>query len=175
VPDQLSVLAEVAVGLAGFSSIIVVFRRRSATDAWEPEDAFRFKLMLEASLVAGLFAISPGAIAGLGLSPDLIWSAHSAALLSYLASDLLRRMYQFRSLPAQSLSPRIAGVLLLGGVITIVIQALNVFRFGIPHGPGPYLFGVSWLIIYSGIMFYRLITTPITTTSSEDARRLTSR
>jgi hypothetical protein len=169
VPDQLAVLAEVAVGLAGFSSIIVVFRRRSATDAWEPEDAFRFKIMLEASLVAGLFAISPGALAGVGLAPDLLWSVHSAVLLIYMVSNLLRRSYQFRALPTQSLNPRVAGVLLVGGVITIIVQALNAARVGIPHGPGPYLFGVTWLVAYSGLMFYRLITAPIVSARSDDA------
>jgi hypothetical protein len=34
-------LAEVAVGLAGFSSVVVVFRRRSSYGAWKPDDAFR--------------------------------------------------------------------------------------------------------------------------------------
>ena len=164
--DQLAVLAEVAVGLAGFSSIIVVFRRRSATDAWEPEDAFRFKIMLEGSLVAGLFAISPSATAGLGLGPNLLWPAHSAALLIYLVLNLLRRWQQFRSLPAGSLSPGIARTMLCGGAITMMVQALNVVGLGIPQGAGPYLFGVSWLITYSGIMFYRLITAPIVTIDS---------
>jgi hypothetical protein len=165
VDDSLAVLAEVAVGLAGFSSIIVVFRRRSGADNWEPEDALRFKLMLEASLIAGLFSILPAAMAGVDIAPNLLWPIHSAALLGYIVSVLLRGWRQVRSLPAQALSPRVAAVMLLGGVITIVVQALNVLEIGFTQGSGPYLFGVSWLITFAGVMFYRLITAPITVIS----------
>jgi hypothetical protein len=164
---QLAVLAEIAVGLAGFSSVIVVFRRRGASGAWEPEDLFRFKIMLESSLVAGLFAISPGALDGLGVPPGVLWPLQSALLLGYLVFDLHRRFRQFRSLPADSLSPRLAAALLAGGVSVMALQALNIADLVVSRGAGPYVAGVTWMVVYSGVMFYRLITAPMTSAHAD--------
>jgi len=164
---QLAVLAEIAVGLAGFSSVIVVFRRRGASGAWEPEDLFRFKIMFEGSLAAGFFAISPGAFAGLGVSAAVLWPLQSALLLGYLVFDLQRRFRQFASLPTDSLSPRLAASMLAGALCVIALQALNIADLVVSRGAGPYVTGVTWMVVYSGVMFYRLITAPMTSAHAD--------
>jgi hypothetical protein len=168
VEERLAVLAEISVGLAGFSSIVVVFRRRSASGAWKPEDVFRFKIMLEAGLVAGLFAILPGAIAGLGFAASLLWPFLSALLLGYLVFDLLRRVGQFGRLPSDSLNRNLASFIGLASLAVIGVQTLNIADWLVPRGPGPYLFGVTWLTAYSGLTFYRLMTAPVDDSGQAD-------
>jgi hypothetical protein len=168
VEERLTVLAEISVGLAGFSSVVVVFRRRSSSGAWRPEDAFRFKVMLEAGLVAGLFAILPGAVSGLGLGPGRMWPFLSALLLAYVTFDVLRRGRQVTRLPPDSLRRGLVGLVTVGNLAVIGVQALNLANWLVPRGPGPYLFGVTWLTAYSGLTFYRLVTAPIVTSDLDE-------
>ena len=159
--ERLAALAEVAVGLSGFSSVVVVFRRRTSDGAWKPEDASRFKLMLEAGLFAGLFALLPSAIAGLGVAANRLWPFLSMLLLAYLVIDLLRKWRQVGHLPAASLSRSLVWFTTLASFLAMLIQAFNVADWLVPQGPGPYVFGVTWLTAYSGLTFYRLVTAPM--------------
>jgi hypothetical protein len=160
--ERLAALAEVAVGLSGFSSVVVVFRRRTSDGAWKPEDAYRFKLMLEAGLCAALFALLPSAIAGLGVAANTLWPFLSMLLLAYLAFDLLRKRRQMAQLPAASLNRGLVWFTTIASLFVLLIQALNVADWLVPRGPGPYVFGVTWLTAYSGLTFYRLVTAPMT-------------
>jgi hypothetical protein len=168
--ERLAALAEVAVGLAGFSSVVVVFRRRTSDGAWKPEDAFRFKLMLEAGLFAGLFALLPNAIAGLGLAGNRLWPFLSMLLLAYLVSDILRKRRQMEDLPAASLNRGLVWFTGSASFVVILIQALNIADWLVLRGPGPYVFGVTWLTAYSGLTFYRLVTAPMTVSDGQDSR-----
>ncbi len=53
-PEVLVGLTEIAVALAGFTGVVVVFGSRSA-GGWLPGDRLRMGFMLEASLTAGGF------------------------------------------------------------------------------------------------------------------------
>jgi hypothetical protein len=168
--ERLAALAEVAVGLAGFSSVVVAFRRRSSDGAWKPEDAFRFKLMLEAGLFAGLFALLPNAIAGLGLAANRLWPFLSTLLLAYLVSDLLRKWRQMARLPDASLNRGIVWFVAFASFVVILTQAFNIAGWLVPRGPGPYVFGVTWLTAYSGLTFYRLVTAPMIVSNGDASR-----
>jgi len=159
--ERLTVLAEISVGLAGFSSVVVTFRRRTSSGAWKPEDVFRFRIMLEAGLFAGLFALLPAAFLGLGVAPPVLWPSLTALLLAHLAFDLARKVRQFRRLPSGSLNRKLT--IFSVSMILVVSTILGASLIGrwTPAGPGAYLFGVTWLTVYSGITFYRLITAPI--------------
>lgn len=167
--DRLTVLAEVAVGLAGFSSVVIAFRRRASDGAWRPEDAFRFRLMLEAGLFAGFFALLPNAIAGLGVSEATLWPNLSAALLAYFVIDTIHSFLRSRRMPAGSLHRGFASITILFNCVSAGIQLLNVVDWLVPRGPGPYVFGVTWLTVYSGLTFYRLATAPIEVSYDEDS------
>ena len=55
-PEVLVGLTEIAVALAGFTGVVVVFGSRSA-GSWLPGDRLRLGFLLEASLTAGGFAL----------------------------------------------------------------------------------------------------------------------
>lgn len=93
--DALSVLAEIAVALAGFSSIIVVFRRGDAGGSWRPEDVWRFRGLLEASLSAGLLAIVPTLIASFEVDPVALWPRLSIACAVYSSASSCERFASF--------------------------------------------------------------------------------
>jgi hypothetical protein len=55
-PEVLVGLTEIAVALAGFTGVVVVFGSRS-TGSWLPGDRLRLAFLLEASLTAGGFSL----------------------------------------------------------------------------------------------------------------------
>jgi hypothetical protein len=164
--EHLPLLAEIAIGLAGFSSIVVVFRRGSDSGSWEPGDVFRFRLMLKYSLIAAFFAVLPAAIMGVGLAGPYLWSSLSALLLSHVVLRTLQQLQRIRLLPADSLNTQLLYFLLAMVAMVCAIQALNIVGWLVPQGPGPYLLGVTWYTIYAGLMFYRLATAPFTRSGS---------
>ena len=166
--QNLSILAEIAVGLAGFSSIVVAFRRGSAHAPWSRGDVFRFQDMLESSLVAALFAILPAALAGLGLDAPNLWTIVSALFFIFVVFNTIRRIRQMSSLPAGTLNNPLLVFFLIMLLAVAAVQLLNVLGWLVPKGPGPYLFGVTWYTIYAGFMFYRLMILPIPTQPEPD-------
>ena len=163
---HLLLLAELSVGLAGFSSVVVVFRKHASPGSWTPENAYRFRIMLESSLAGGFFSILPGAISGLGLNSNGLWSLVSGALLLYLSFDLFRRTRMIRGF---RVNLPLTFTILAFIVVAITVQILNIGNLLIPHGVGPYLFGVSWLVVNSGLMFYILVFSPASSDESDDS------
>jgi hypothetical protein len=168
VEQSLSILAEISVGLAGFSSIVVAFRRSSAHAPWSRGDVFRFQDMLESSLVAALLAILPAALRGLGLDEPDLWPFVSALFFVFVVFNTIRRVRQLSRLPAGALSNPLVVFFLIMLAVVAAVQLLNVLGWIVPEGPGPYLFGATWYTIYAGFMFYRLIILPISTQPDPD-------
>lgn len=162
VPDALLTLAEVAVALAGFSSVVVLFRRGGVQSEWRPEDRFRFRVMLEASLLAAFFALLPLAISGLGVRGPLLWRVSSGLLAASLLVGLTQMMLARTEGATRALNPALGSSIAAAHGLTLLVQVSNVVGAPpFPLGPGPYVFGVVWLTVYSGLMFYRLMMAPI--------------
>jgi hypothetical protein len=64
-------------------------------------------------------------------------------------------------LPAASLNRGLVWFTTFASLVAILVQAFNVADWLVPQGPGPYVFGVTWLTAYSGLTFYRLVTAPM--------------
>ncbi len=70
--ESLSLVAELAIALAGFASIVAIIGRRQARDD-ATMDAIRLRGMLEFSLLAAAFALLPLLPFHAGLSENSTW------------------------------------------------------------------------------------------------------
>ena len=75
--DAMLSLGEISVAFAGFSSIVVLLKRRDVAE-WQALDASRFRAMLLASLLTAFFAVLPFPLYKLRVPRDLLWSISSA-------------------------------------------------------------------------------------------------
>jgi hypothetical protein len=82
--EALAALAEVSVSLAGFSGIVTAFRRHNR-DEWSQLDRFRFRFMVEFSLVALALSLFPFFLSELRLPESEVWSFSSFAPLGGVA------------------------------------------------------------------------------------------
>ena len=155
--DTLRTLAEIAVGFAGFASIVVAFRHQRET--WTVADARLYRVMLNNSLAACAFALLPLALAEFPLSRDLLWAASSAVVITHVA---------YRLLVTFGARNRVTSLAIWGSDWTLPIiiaaqfalQAVNIFGYPIERSSGPYVAGVGLYLASAGQSFFRLLVLP---------------
>ncbi len=154
--DTLLTLAEVSIAFAGFTSVVVIFRRREA--GWLPSDAFRFQAMLVVSLSCLLFSVLPVVLHSYGVREDALWGGTSAAMALALAGGLVASRPFLRELAERpDWSSNLSRILSFGQVIVLTLLVLNAVSLGFRREPGPYLTGLLWMLLLCSNYFVRLV------------------
>lgn len=153
--DFFLALGEIAVTLAGFASVVVVFKRESGV--WDATDLARLRGMLGLSLSAALFSVLPVGLHNAGASASTAWSVSSFALATFTFVMLCLLPRLSRSLPASSFSRSLMNVYL--GCLALMASALllNGFPTLLPGGPAAYIFALPLSLVLSGVLFMRLV------------------
>ena len=138
--EVLSLLAELAVGLLGFSGIVLAIRGTAAL----------IYLMCTAALLAVL-AVLPFALVGLGLDEPLIWSVLSALAALY---QIGINQHSFRSVP-DGLKKSPLYWLFVGGFYLFAI--LGIANAVVWHSFAAYLALLSWFFVYVLVLFLRMV------------------
>lgn len=148
--DTLFALGEVAIGMAGFSAIVVLFKRRES-GRWRAQDADRFNGMLLHAMAAAFFCVLPAFLSALIGAPATLWAVASALL----GAQIVLHTGIVLRLPSTRNPTRVA--VGLGGLTALGFQLVNVAGVGIPRGFAPYLIGVLWHLLHAGVLFVMLI------------------
>ena len=162
--ETLRTLAEIAVGFAGFASIVVAFRQRG--EAWAPADGVLYRVMLTNSLASCAFALLPVILVEFGLSEDALWAASSSLVVAFVAYRLFVT-FGGRNRATNRLVWRRDWTLLVLVTLQFSLQAVNIFGFPIERGPGPYVAGVALYLASAGQAFFRLLVLPTTAETTE--------
>ena len=150
--ETLPSLAEIAITIAGFSAIVVVFKQRDSGE-WLPDDAHRFHGMLSHAMFAAFFCLFPSLISVFTADQSLIWSIASSALGVQLFANCI---IIFR-LPSGGWPARLSLLLSLGA---FALQVLNVTAVYFSHEFRPYLGGVLLHVFQAGALFVSLVWLP---------------
>ena len=100
--EALSTAAQIAVTLAGFASVVVVFRRESVHE-WSPIDKFRLWLLLTNSILSLTFCMIGLLLLTIKPPPPGIWRWCSAAALVILLPFAIATTKSFRRFDPQQL------------------------------------------------------------------------
>jgi len=157
--EALSTAAQIAVALAGFAGVVVVFRRESVHD-WSLIDKFRLRLLLMNSVL-------PLALSMLGLlfltikpPPVNIWKWCSALAFVVFVLFAVTSMTTFRRLDLRGLQSYgrathvvfyLFGIL---GTAAIVLQLYNVIALGVFW---PFFTGIVFQLTAAMFQFLRII------------------
>jgi len=149
--EVLNTLAEVAVAFAGFSSVVIIFRRRS-DGAWNDTDANRFMGMIVHALHAAGFAFVPQILQYFLPGEAMVWAVSSLLL------GITTLLHVFVAGRLETATYRAsAGVVLLAGLAVFMLQMANLFSWLGPPGPGLFLIGVFWHTAQAGLLFFLLV------------------
>ena len=151
-------LAEVAVTLAGFSGLVVVFRLRGA-EAWTPTELRIFWLLLGDSFLVVIFALFPIPLALANWSPDALWGLCNALLGScFIIVDLLVLQGERRDRAAKQLVtvPFITPLLYVMSVVAFGMGLalwLSVWDLVVQRGQAVYVLGLIFMIAFAAMEF----------------------
>jgi hypothetical protein len=156
--NVLTVVAEIAIALAGFAGIVGAFRQRGL-EAFEPHEALRLHYMLLVACETLDAALLPFVPHDLATSPTRTWALSSAVLAVGLLGHLL--LLCRRTLPHRPQLSRVwFGVCLVGSVLAGLLVAANALGGLGDPGPGPYLAGLGWKLFYAMSIFVQLVLSP---------------
>ena len=155
--DPFLTVAEIALGLTGFTGIVVVFGRRPGERV--RADAYRLIMLLVPSLGALFLSLIPAGLQLVGMSDAGVIRLSSGLMAVYnLGSSLAlapraRRIYrEARALFSGWMTAFVA----VGTVVNVTIQALNSFVLAHPSA-GIYFFGLLWFLLFGSLQFARLL------------------
>ena len=144
--DELLTIAELAIGLAGFSGVVAAFTHRGG---FGPTDRYRFVGLFSQALTVSLLAFVPFGFHHAGQVGEVIWRGSSAvAVLLWVLNAWLigSRLPEFS--PEEALPRLVTGAFLALPIVNLLFQLANVG--GWPLAPSA-LFYLCGLVLWLGI------------------------
>jgi hypothetical protein len=164
IPESLLTIAQLALGLAGFSGVILVFS--GSPDAMHPMDRLRMRMLLSMSLGAMILCVLPFGIELLGIEGDTLWRICSGALVVTLAPIAILFFLDYRNigrahpreLAAGAMGGGAAAVIATVGGAGMSLLALAHALGALPRqGRAIFFFFVFWLLAMAAYLFTSLI------------------
>jgi hypothetical protein len=151
--DALSLIAELAVALAGFSAVIgVLGSRPSSSDV--RVDGLRLQVMLETSLFVAAAVLTPIILDHFGMESSIVWRLSSAVFLLYQIPGEFLAARRTKKMPDMTVSRfnvnTVNWALSIGA--DLIAFGVLVGLFGAHAGAG-YLVAVFALLVMSGLLF----------------------
>lgn len=158
--ETLRTIAEVAIAIAGFSGVVVVFGSR-AHGSWSSVEADRLWLLLAQALIVTLFAFLPILLHAGGLGARLLFRVSNGLLVPAvwaIGVQMAFRQRYFERVKEASLLERgfEYSIFAIGGLISTAQLA---HAFGLLPARGPFLFLLALLFLLAASItnFWRLL------------------
>jgi hypothetical protein len=155
--DELLTIAEISIGIAGFSGVIAAFLQRGGL---HPLDRIRFVMLFAMAFTTLVLAYTPIVVSHLVDGTSLIWAYSSATMIGvWFASVLSGFLFLIPELRRDpSNNGRIPMVLLaVPSILNLAVQCLNASGWLWVPGFVAYLFGLFVYLYASGLMFVFVI------------------
>ena len=157
-PETLSTVAELALGLAGFTGVLVVLGRQPGR--FSPAEGLRLAVLLVGSLSALFLSLVPLVLHDFGVSGAHLWRVSSGLMaISVVCSGafLAKPVARFRVSKSEAYSPWVLGSLTSGAVIILIVQVINLTGLLWPTGPGAYSLGLFFFLAGGVVQFVRIL------------------
>jgi hypothetical protein len=154
--DVLQSIAEIAIGLAGFSGLVAAFAQRPG-HTWKGDQKVRIVILVILSFGMMIAALLPFALSGISESEAVVWgvpmvsfSTVALFMLGYWAFKArkygFRLQFPFISLPIIALASTMQIVTLLSG-----------FGLIVPYSPAVLVAGMLSVLLFAATMFLALL------------------
>jgi hypothetical protein len=151
-------LAQIALGIAGFSGVVVAVADRPAQQQQTRADSLRILSLLVVSLGALVLALLPSGLALAHVPRASIWRLGSAAAASFWVAWLLYFPRRLRREAPEVLFPTSIGVSL--GVLlasNLCLQVLNTAGLFHERAAAAYYFGIVAGLVFSAAVFANVV------------------
>jgi hypothetical protein len=157
----LSTAAQIAVALAGFAGVVVVFRRESVHD-WSPLDKFRLRLLLINSILPLALCVIGLLLLTIRPTPPAIWRWSSGVALVISFPFAITTAKSFRRLDSQHVRREHAAgsPFYLFAVLGIGATLLQLCNVAILKAFWPFFTGIVVHLLAAMVQFARIILLP---------------
>jgi hypothetical protein len=157
-------VGSIATAISGFSGVVAVFGGRAA-GRWAPEERFRTTNMLILSLGVCLLSFVPLIEELFQIPEQILWIVASALLLAFGLFYFTYTIVRLREPELRRPGALIQWVKVVYFVcltLAIALQVLNVSGALIERGAGPYVAGLTFVLVPAGLQFAFLVLAPLT-------------
>ena len=154
--EILSTAAQIAVALAGFAGIVVVFRRESVHE-WSPIDKFRLRLLLSNSVFPLTYSLFGMLLFAMKASPESIWrwcSGFAALCEIPFAITSIKRMRTLSSADLKDVSKIVFYPLF---ALASALLLLQFYNLAVLNRFWPFFAGIFVHLIGAIVQFFRFI------------------
>jgi hypothetical protein len=157
-PDAFQTVAEVAIALAGFSGLLVAFRKSAGP--LSNVQKYRMRILFSLSFGALFLSLLPAIILNLDVSEDKLWVYSSLAMSIYSSYFLAWWLYSSRRTVKKY--PEIFDrwvflTMTAGHILILVLQLFVVFKLIDSGHAGIFLIGLTWYLINASQQFVRML------------------
>jgi hypothetical protein len=158
VTELLVAVAQLALGVAGFSGIAMYFKRRPGrlTDI----EVYRIAILVFNGGAAMFLALIPFPLQAFGLAPEVMWRTGSAVMAAFELSFLwyyLPRSQRYRRRIPELFSGYSLLFTYTGSMGTLLLQALNALGLAGPRHAAVFMLGLVWLLFHAAFQFGRIL------------------
>jgi hypothetical protein len=154
--DALASIAEVAIGLAGFSGLVAAFGQRSG-QSWKGDQKARIIYLVVLSFLVITTSLLPSTISGWSSSASLVWgipmvTSGVLTLTSLFIWIALSRRHGYKlQFPKTSVS-----ILSVSGTLqlAVLLSGLGVI---LPYSPALFVLGLLSILVFCANMFLALL------------------
>ena len=159
--DQLLLVVEVAVALAGFAGVVGSFQFRSGTKLSQG-DVLGLELMIHLSLLTAVFAILPVILFNFRVADTIIWSICSVVGSFAFVIVIYNIKTKFRKIfISRKLSRIMFGAFFITAYLIVIANLLNILNVVFHREFGPYFVALVMPNCVSAYMFIRLVLRPL--------------
>ncbi len=156
--DGLQIIAEVSLGLAGFTGVVLALTRDPAR--WHPFDSLRVFGLLSVSLATLVVSLLPSGLAYAGLHGPALWRSSSALAFLLLGPVFVAWVVRTKRLEREertSFRPWMNVLLVAVHVIALTTHALNALALGLTGSLAPFYLALWLNVCFCAMGFFLLI------------------
>ncbi len=158
IPQSLQVIAEIGIAFAGFSGLIVAFRRNAGP--LSNVQKYRLQILLSLAFGAMFLSLLPELLLDLGVQKSDLWRLASIVLTLYTVAFLVWWITASQRIKTSvpeifnwSAFSRMAG----GHVAVVLLQLAVIFSILEDVQPGAYTAALIWYLMHAAQQFTRML------------------
>jgi hypothetical protein len=158
IPDWYQTITEVAIGLAGFSGLVVALRR--GTGPLSEIQKFRMSVLFGMTFGALFLSMTPGVLTTFGVIEKTTWALSATAMIVW--SSLFVYYWISRSRQVAGTVPeifhwRVFTVMTIGHIGNLLLQLGLLFSLTDLAAPGIFGAGLLWYLVHGSQQFVRML------------------
>ena len=154
--DALFSIAEISIGLAGFSGLVAAFVQHEG-QSWREDQKARIVLLIVLSFGMMVCSLAPYALAGVSASPALVWGVPMLAFSSLCIGLLAFWVVVSRRCGFKLFFPLVSIPIIAGAAALQVLAFLSGLGWIYPYSPTVFVLGFLSILVFGANVFLALL------------------